>query len=163
LLLLLLVTVGVWVPVPASSAVASPGPAGWSIDRASRDWQYYENDTVLSEVAVEVWRPCTNCAVQYARGYLRASRNPTFISGVKITEVALGMIGGPAIAINPTDVLDGGGSAVVSRTQSVRVQENYGPDQLRTRGDIAYRSPSGSLVPKRLSGPGTSIVVRVLP
>jgi hypothetical protein len=148
---------------PAQVEQLSAGPAGWSIEPASYTAQYYErDDTVLVEVAVEVWRPCTNCAVQYARGYVRGARNRMFITGVKVTEVALGVIGGSAVAVNSADVLDGGGTSVVSRTRSVRVQENYGPNRLRSRGDIAYRAATGRLVPQRLSGDGTDLVFRIV-
>lgn len=148
---------------PARVEQLSAGPAGWSIEPASYTARYYErDDTVLVEVAVEVWRPCTNCAVQYARGYVRGARNPIFIPGVKVTEVALGVIGGPAVAVNSADVLDRGGTDVVSRTRSVRVQENYGPNRLRSRGDIAYRTRTGALVPQRLSGDGTDLVFRIV-
>ncbi len=150
---------GIWVP----PATADAGPAGWSAEPPSYTARYYAPlDTVLAEVQVEVYRPCTNCAVTYARGHVRASRTPPFITGVKVTEVALGIVGGPAITINPTDVLDGGGTSASSRTRAVRVQEDYGPHQLRARGDIAYRAPDGRLIPHRLTGDPTMSVFRVI-
>ena len=141
-----------------SPATASPGPSGWGYDVQSWTYQSYAGGAVTLSVAVDLWRPCTNCAATWARGFAIIERKPP-ITGVKVTDVAIGIVGGDAIMGNSTDALDHGKRYAESYTPRVRIREDYGPIRLRARGNAAHRSTGGSLVPLYLLGDPAAISV----